>query len=249
MSLQPIGGGSPTPPPPPAPAPAPVLTPSAPVAAPAYGPPPQNPWAMSLPPTAAEKFGQDKFLMNQKLFSLNSKYHMYDQFQQPLFFIDRPLLKLKTQIGVYEDEAKSRKVLSVNVESFWSIINLTFLVNDADGNTVGYLRRKGWLSMLRRTWHIEDNMGRTIAVAQEDSWWKAILRRVLASVDLEIISAMIRTNFILTRPGSTEVFGEFIRRFTIGDKYVLDLTRDPQRSFDRRLAVGLAIVLDNAERR
>lgn len=256
--LEPIGGGS-TPAPPPAapqaatggasyPPPAPTLTPAAPQAAPLPGAQQQqNPWAMGSP--NADRFAHDKFQLNQKLLSLNSKYLIYDEWSQPLFYVDRPLLKLKTQIGVYEDEVKTRKVLSVNVESMWSFLNYTFLVNDASGNTIGYLRRKGWLSMLRRTWHVEDAAGRTLAVAQEDSWWKAILRRIFSATDLEIISAMIRTNFILTRPGETAQFGEFIRRFAVADKYVLDLSGDPQRTLDRRIAVGLAIVLDNAERR
>jgi uncharacterized protein YxjI len=265
--LEPIGGGAPPPPPaPPTPSPltpvgagagtavgaaaaypppAPTLTPAAPL--PGTPGAAQNPWAMQTP--NADRFAHNKFLLNQKLLSLNSKYLIYDEWSQPLFYVDRPLLKLKTQIGVYEDEAKQRKALSVNVESMWSFLNYTFLVNDASGNTIGYLRRKGWLSMLRRTWHVEDAAGRTLAIAQEDSWWKAILRRIFSATDLEIISAMIRTNFILTRPGETEKFGEFIRRFSVTDKYVLDLTGDPQQTLDRRIAVGLAIVLDNAERR
>lgn len=248
--LQPVGGetttstppvtppsGAPPPMPPITAATSPQLTPTAQV---------QNPWAMQ---TNSDKFAVDKFLLNQKLFSMNSKYFVYDEYERPLFYVDRPLFKLKTKIGVYEDEPKTKQALSVEVESMWSILNYTFIVSDASGNTIGYLRRKGWLSLLRRTWQIEDASGRTLATASEDSWWKAILRRILSSVDLEIISAMIRTNFIIEVPETNQRLGEFIRRYSIQDKYVMDLTSDPQRTLDRRLMVGLAIVLDNAERR
>jgi uncharacterized protein YxjI len=232
MSLPPIQpAGSEAVPPPPTPG----------VAAPV-----QNPWAINAPST--NKFEREKFFLNQKVLSLGNKYTMFDEAGGVLFTIDRPVLKLKAHIGVFEDESKTRKLLSIDQERFLAI-NMKFSVKDEAGNVIGVMERAGWMSMLRRTWEIRDANGTPLALAQEDSWGKAIARRVLASTDRAIIAAMIRTNFIITRFGSTEVIGEFIRRMTITDKYIMDMTKDPQRTFDRRLAVALAIVLDNAEAR
>jgi len=73
------------------------------------------------------------------------------------------------------------------------------------------------------------------------------LRRVLGS-----LFGLLRTNFILLRldPGSAGVvFGEFNRKFTILDRYVLDLTSDPEHSLDRRVALALGVMLDTGEGR
>ena len=46
-----------------------------------------------------------------------------------------------------------------------------------------------------------------------------------------------------------DVIGEFKRKFTILDRYVLDMTSDPQRLMDRRIALALGVMLDTGERR
>src|SRR5262249_41764110 len=56
-------------------------------------------------------------------------------------------------------------------------------------------------------------------------------------------------HFVLVRGPHAEVFGELNRKFTLLDRYVLDLSADPARTFDRRVAVALGIMLDTGERR
>lgn len=50
-------------------------------------------------------------------------------------------------------------------------------------------------------------------------------------------------------PTTDRVIGEFNRKFTLFDKYVLDLSADRAHELDRRLGVALAILLDTGERR
>jgi uncharacterized protein YxjI len=204
--------------------------------------PQQNPWARDI---HADRFKQDKFYVNRKLLSMGNKYYVYDEYNNPLFFIDRPMLALKSQFTVYDNDSKSTPLLRVNQESALAIMNYTFVVQDADGRTIGTLKRQGWQSLIRRVWEIHGAHGDVIATAMEDSLPKALLRRVIGEHSL--IGMLVRTNFILTRGSEAEAFGEFNRRLTLTDKHILDLTRDPARTFDRRLALALAIVLDNTE--
>lgn len=206
----------------------------------------QNPWANDA---VAAKFSKDRFFVNQKVLSLGNKYHVYDENNSPLFFVDRPVLKLKMEFTVYEDETKTRPLLSVNQDSVFTVINYKFIIKDANGQVIGIMKRQGWQSMLRRTWMIEDAQERLIATATEDSMGKAIARRIFSATDLEIINALIRTNFYLYRADGTTKFGEFLRKLSLTDKYEMNLQGDPERTFDRRLAVALAILLDNAEHR
>jgi uncharacterized protein YxjI len=192
--------------------------------------------------STSDRFARDKFLLNQKVLSLGNKYFIYDENNQPLFFVDRPVFKLQAHVGIYEDETRQRKLLTLFQDSAWTVINHSFTVQDENFQPIAHIKRQGWFSMLRRTWKVFDTKGNEIAQAHEDSWWKAIVRRV---TDL---GTLLRTNFIITRPDGTEI-GQFIRRFTLLDKYVMDLTSDSKRTLDRRIAVGLAILLDTAESR
>jgi len=85
---------------------------------------------------------------------------------------------------------------------------------------------------------------RLLFIAKEDSVILSLLRRFLGP-----LFGLLRTNFIILRPDSEEVIGEFKRKFTILDRYVLDMSGDPQRLMDRRVALALGVMLDTGERR
>jgi len=73
---------------------------------------------------------------------------------------------------------------------------------------------------------------------------RALLRRFLGP-----LFGILRTNFIFLPAGTEDVIGEFKRKFTILDRYVLDMTSDPERLMDRRIAIALGVMLDTGERR
>jgi len=190
-------------------------------------------------PNADPKFARDKFLIHQKMMTLNAKYYVYDENEQPLFFVERPALKLKAHVQVFDDDTKTAKRLMLRQDKIIAI-NQLFTLLTPEEQVICTFERQGLFSMLRRTWNIRDPQGQLIAIAQEDSWAKAIIRR--------FVTEWIRTDFEVLLADNTRV-GYFHRKFTIGDKYSLDLTADPGRRLDRRIAVGLAILLDTAEAR
>jgi hypothetical protein len=62
---------------------------------------------------------------------------------------------------------------------------------------------------------------------------------------------LLRTNFVIVAGPDADgpVLGEFNRKFTLFDRYVLDLSPDATRSLDRRVAVALGVMLDTGEKR
>jgi hypothetical protein len=99
--------------------------------------------------------------------------------------------------------------------------------------------------IFRKAWKVYDAAGeKLILLAREDSIIKSMLRRLMGPM-----LGLLRTNFVLLQPNSEVVLGEFNRKLTLMDKYVLDLSADTNREVDRRLAVALAILLDTGERR
>jgi len=98
-------------------------------------------------------------------------------------------------------------------------------------------------NLIRKRWYIYGPDRRLQFVAKEDSVILSLLRRFLAPV------RRAAHQLHHPPPDSEEVIGEFKRKFTILDRYVLDMSGDPQRLMDRRVALALGVMLDTGERR
>lgn len=150
-------------------------------------------------------------------------------------------------VTVYRDESRRETMLRVLQNERLAVLTRSYTVVAAAGAPLALLRKHYIHNVFRKRWYVEMPPGRPTAMAIEDSIVLSLLRRVLGS-----LFGVLRTNFIfihLTGPAAGTVFGEFNRKFTLLDRYVLDLTGDPQRGFDRRVAVALGIMLDTGERR
>lgn len=186
-------------------------------------------------------FDRDKFLMHQKHLAVARKYHIYDEAMRPLLYVEREKLKLRPSIHIYESDAKKQMIVSIRPRSIIAL-NPKYDVLDASTHQmIGSLRRLGWRSLFRRRWEILDNTGQLIGQAYEDSALRAFMRRLIP------FGAFLKTDFHIEVRGRR--VGIFIRKLSIRDKYVLDLTGDQPRSLDRRQAVALGVLLDSAERR
>ena len=150
----------------------------------------------------------------------------------------------KRHIGFFTDQAMSKEALTVLQDQKVAFINATFTAADGELNLIGWYRKNYLYNIFRKRWYIYDAQGAIVCVCLEDSILRSIVRRLLKD-----FVPFMRTNFIILAPDFQTKLGEFNRQFTLFDKYVLDLTPDAQRRFDRRLAVGLAVLLDTAEKR
>ena len=61
--------------------------------------------------------------------------------------------------------------------------------------------------------------------------------------------SLLRTNFVILAKKRKIESEAFNRKFTILDRYVLDMSNDPERVIDRRIAVAIGIMLDTGEKR
>jgi hypothetical protein len=120
----------------------------------------------------------------------------------------------------------------------------TYTVRDDVGRRLGILSKNYLYNIFRKQWTIHDWRGKPVCVVKEDSIILSLLRRFLGPA-----FGLLRTNFIFLQHGSERDLGEFKRKLTILDRYVLDLSADQTRTLDRKLAVATAVMLDSAERR
>ncbi len=186
-------------------------------------------------------FERDKFIMHQKHLAIARKYYIYDEAERPLFFVEREKLKLRPKIHIYESEAKHQKLVSIHPRSIVAFNPVYDVLDASTHQVIGSLRRLGWRSIFRRRWEINDNIGQRIGQAYEDSAVKALVRRFVP------FGAFLKTDFHIEIRG--RLIGKFIRKLSIRDKYVLDLTEDQPRTLDRRQALALSILLDSGEKR
>ncbi len=195
----------------------------------------------AAPVQAVDRFSLDKYLFNQKLINIRETYKVFDENQNELFYVRRLLMALKRHIYVYNNTAMESPILNILQDNIFMILYMRFTVTTPDGKVIAKFRRRNLISALRRTWDIQSPEGTVVGRAVEDSWGKALLRRFVPFGEL------FKTDFIITI--GNRVIGKFIRRWTMADKYILDLTEDPQKTFDRRAAIALAVLLDAGERR
>jgi hypothetical protein len=150
-------------------------------------------------------------------------------------------------VTVYRDERRREVLLRITQDQRLAFLTRTYTVLTPAGVTLARLCKRYVHNVLRKRWYVQTVSGDRVAMAIEDSVVLSLLRRVLGS-----LFGVLRTNFVLVHLGRTQdgsVFGEFNRKFTLFDRYVLDLSADPERRFDRRVAVALGVMLDTGERR
>ena len=150
-------------------------------------------------------------------------------------------------VTIYRDESRREVVLRVLQDQRLAFFVRSYTVLTAGGTMLARLRKNYLHNIFRKRWSVEMPPGRRLALAIEDSMVLSLLRRVLGS-----FFGILRTNFIFVHvngPFAGTPFGEFNRKFTLFDRYALDLTGDPERHFDRRIALALGIMLDTGERR
>lgn len=152
----------------------------------------------------------------------------------------------KRHIQFCTDPQYQRTCLTVLQDKKFMPVNVTFTAADSDLNLLGWFRKNSFSNIIRKRWYVHGPDGELICICMEDSILKSILRRVFRSV-LDV--PFMRTNFILLAPDMKTRLGEFNRRFTVFDKYVLDMSPDARRRLDRRMAMALGVLLDTAERR
>ena len=154
----------------------------------------------------------------------------------------RRLLAPYRDIRICADEAEQWPVLHITQDNKIGFYH-RFTVVDACGAPVAFVRRHAWRALLRTRWSAETLSGEPICEVIEDSLTLSALRRYLGP-----LYGMLRTNFDFLLPGGQRI-GEYNRKLTLTDQYLLNVADDPAYLVDRRMVLALAILLDTGERR
>jgi uncharacterized protein YxjI len=165
----------------------------------------------------------------------------------PIAFVRQKKLAVKEHIRFFADDSETQELFHIQAQTWLDTGGSRYDVVDAQDGKIGLLHHVLGKSLLRSTWSVQNAAGDEVATARERSQVAAILRRVIDFVPDYGGLIPIPYNFeILT---GDRVIGGMDRKFQLRDRYVLDLSGDPDRALDRRLAIALAIGLDTLQNR
>jgi uncharacterized protein YxjI len=161
-----------------------------------------------------------------------------------IFLVISMSARPRRHVTIYRDDSRGETLLRVQQNERVAFLTRTYAIVTAAGETLAILRKTYLHNIIRKRWYVAAPGGEPMAMAIEDSIVLSLLRRLLGT-----FFGFLRTNFVFVRGPHAEIFGEFNRKFTLLDRYVLDLSADSARTFDRRIAVALGVMLDSGERR
>jgi uncharacterized protein YxjI len=165
----------------------------------------------------------------------------------PIAYVRQKKLAIKENIKFFADEGETQEIFHIQARTWLDTGSSKYDVVAVEDGTIGLLEHLFKQSLLRSTWRISNGAGEEVARAQERSLPMAILRRVIDFIPDYGGLIPIPYNFDLLRAG--EVIGRMDRKFQVRDRYVLDLSGDPDKLLDRRLAIALAVGLDALQNR
>lgn len=150
------------------------------------------------------------------------------------------LLVPKRHAVVCNDEALTAAALFLWQESRLPVPSLRFSLRTPDNQPIAIFSKSPLSNIGRRRWDIIDRYGSArLGYAIEDSIARALLRKVVGR-----FFRALETNFRVAYGG--RVLAVLERRDARCD--VLDLAEDPTFVLDRRIAIGLAVLVEGLER-
>lgn len=181
-------------------------------------------------PSTVDPFAHYRFFFNRRLLSLGYEYVITDEQGRELMLVVKRLFSLVLHVDVYADEDCRQRLLTVRQDRPFQLLWNDYTIYDGAGVQIGTVRREPmmgrifWGALLRSRLTVSDADLKPVAVAEPE-------------YDVLIVNWRIATS-------DGAMLGVWQRRITLTEKHVLDLSADIMRSFDRRLAVALGVLLD-----
>jgi uncharacterized protein YxjI len=180
-------------------------------------------------------FSHKQYLLKRQALALTGKFRYYDPAGNLVLFSEQKMFKLREDIRVYADEAKTQEMLSIKARKIMDFSAAYDVVDANDGQKVGALRRKGLKSILRDEWEVLDVNDNVVGMLFEDKMILALLRRLVAGT-------LLPQNYDMTIGGA--VVADLKQRFN-PFRYELDVdfSMDASGKLDPRLGLAAGILL------
>ena len=141
-----------------------------------------------------------------KLLALASQIYIRDANGQLIGYVKQKLLKLKEDINVFADEQQTQHLYNIKADR---IIDFSAKYNftDAQGHSLGSIRRKGMRSIFKAHYLIfDENENQTMEIREENGWIK-VVDALLGEVPIlgMFTGYFFNPSYIISRMDNTQV--------------------------------------------
>jgi uncharacterized protein YxjI len=191
----------------------------------------------------------DQFVLRQRIRPMVNQYEFsLAEGEPPFCFVEQARFKFKEDIRFYTDDSKSTELLRIKARQRFDP-RATYDITGADGAKIGEIKKVFGASLLRSTYEVSSPS--ITVVAQEQNLMVALFRRLVGFIPYIGDYAdwlPIPYNFEFLDDGKQ--IGLHKRRFgKLRDVYDIDMSGDPDRRFDRRLVLAVAVGMDALQAR
>ncbi len=180
-------------------------------------------------------FSHDSYLLKRQVLALTGKVRVYTPSGQMGLYSEQKMFKLREDIRVYADENRLNELLWIQARQIIDFAAAYDVFDQTNGMKVGALRRKGWSSIMRDRWEVLDPLDQVIAIVQEDSAGRALLRRFL-------LGSLLPQRYDLVETGN-RVAAHYSQRFHFF-RYELDIDFSAGvQVLDHRIGLAIGILL------
>jgi hypothetical protein len=209
----------------------------------------------TTPVTGVNPAEHDRFVLRQRWAPMVNRYEFSvpgddGAPDRPVCFVQQKRFKFKEDIRFYADSSKTVELMRIKARQRFDP-RARYDISDQNGQKIGEIQKVFGESLLRSTFRLYDATGAETAKITENSMAVAIIRRLVGFIPY--IGGLadllpIPYHFVFLR-GDYELGTNRRRLFKIRDIYDIDLSGDPNKSMDRRLALAAVVGMDALQAR
>ncbi len=185
-------------------------------------------------------FEDDEFVIEEKFLSVGKKYFIKNKERDLVGYCERKSLKIQEDIRVFADETKAEEIFKIKQRNIMNFSGLFEIIDSKSEETIGYLKRKGFKSIILGEWILLDPERNEIGKVRADS----------------LVKEAARYRFFKHIPYRYKMFydnryaGVLKQRFSVlKNEYKVQIKEEPAHGLDRRLVISIALLLDAVESR
>ncbi len=119
--------------------------------------------------------------LNFRIGTLANDFNAKNSRGETIAYVREKILKFVDEIDLYSDESKTQKLYTIKADR-WLDFNSNYSFNNANGDFIGSLARKGWASLWRARYESYDASRRLTFLLQEENPFIKILDGILGEI-------------------------------------------------------------------
>jgi uncharacterized protein YxjI len=203
------------------------------------------------PKPAVDLNQHDRVFLRQRIRLVINQYEFsMEEDGAPFAFVEQARFKFKEDIRFFTDDSKTEEMLRIKARQRFDP-RARYDVTAPDGTKVGEIQKVFGKSLLRSTYEIHSPSGGEPVIVRERNVAVALFRRLVGFVPyLGDFADWLPIPYHFDFLRGDQVIGSHERkRWSLRDRYTIDMSGDPERTVDRRMILAIAVGIDALQAR